>query len=89
MKLVVEGMSCGHCVRTITTAMQELDPSAIVDIDLSTGKVCIGSNSIAVATATQAIQRAGYAVVAVLDEEPNGTMGEQAAARSCCGTCHA
>lgn len=89
MKLVVEGMTCGHCVRTITTAIQKLDNSALVDIDLSTGEVGIRSNSIGTTAATQAIQDEGYAVVAILYGETNVTSSEQPAAKSCCGTCHA
>jgi copper chaperone len=87
MKLVVEGMTCGHCVRTITTAIQKLDSSALVDIDLSTGHVGICSNGVSTKAATQAIQNEGYAVVAILDGEPDAS--EKAVKKSCCGTCHA
>lgn len=86
MKLRVEGMTCGHCVRAITTAVQKLEPTARVDIDLASGEVRIASTSITVAAATQAIGDAGYAVVAVLDDGPAATTGEQAAAKSCCAT---
>ena len=37
MNLVVEGMTCGHCVRTVTQAIQAVDPHALVDVDLSSG----------------------------------------------------
>lgn len=89
MKLVVEGMTCGHCVRTITNAIQKLDSSALVDIDLSTGHVDIRSDSVSTPSATRAIQDEGYAVVAILDGEPDVPTSERAAEKSCCGTCHA
>ena len=30
----VPGMSCGHCVRSVTEAVQGIDPSARVAVDL-------------------------------------------------------
>lgn len=41
--LRVQGMSCGHCVKTITHAIKTLDPSASVAVDLPTGRVSIDS----------------------------------------------
>ena len=32
-------MTCGHCVRTITQAVQALDPAALVQADLPTHQV--------------------------------------------------
>ena len=31
----VEGMTCGHCVRAVTQAVQAKDPAASVDVDLA------------------------------------------------------
>lgn len=87
MKLVVEGMTCGHCVLTITSAIQKLDPAASVDIDVSAGEVRIRSNSVAAGTASQAIQDAGYAVVGLLDQDEGGNSSP--ASSNCCGSCHA
>uniref|UniRef100_UPI0036D77A04 heavy-metal-associated domain-containing protein n=1 Tax=Streptomyces zhihengii TaxID=1818004 RepID=UPI0036D77A04 len=39
MNLVVEGMTCGHCVRTVTQAIQALDPHAQEVVDLGSGVV--------------------------------------------------
>ncbi len=41
--LKVQGMSCGHCVRAITQAIQARDPAAEVQIDLGAGEVRVGS----------------------------------------------
>ena len=35
MKMMVEGMTCGYCVRTITKAIQVLDASARVTVNLA------------------------------------------------------
>ncbi|HSC83470.1 MAG TPA: cation transporter [Pseudomonas sp.] len=37
--LKVSGMSCGHCVRAITSAVQGDDPAAEVQVDLGAGEV--------------------------------------------------
>ena len=35
----VEGMTCDHCVRAITGAVQAIDASAQVQVDLAAGEV--------------------------------------------------
>ncbi|HEF4763196.1 TPA: heavy-metal-associated domain-containing protein [Pseudomonas putida] len=39
----VEGMSCGHCVRAITQALQAKDPAASVRVDLAAKEVGVES----------------------------------------------
>jgi copper chaperone len=39
----VEGMSCGHCVKAITQAVQARDPAASVRIDLAAKEVGVES----------------------------------------------
>lgn len=85
MKLVVDGMTCGHCVRTITGAIGKIAQGAAVEIDLATGEVSI-SGDIDLATAVKAIGDEGYPVVAIL-EAGNGSTVEGAAGPSCCGSC--
>ncbi|MEE1947872.1 cation transporter [Pseudomonas alcaligenes] len=41
--LKVSGMSCGHCVRAITEAVQAEDPAADVQVDLANGEVRVAS----------------------------------------------
>ena len=40
--LDVKNMSCQHCVKSVTGAIQSLDAGAAVQVDLQTGKVQIG-----------------------------------------------
>lgn len=40
----VQGMTCGHCVKAVTSAIKDRDPSALVQIDLPTGEVIVESN---------------------------------------------
>lgn len=39
----VQGMSCGHCVKAITQALQSKDPAASVRIDLAAKEVGVES----------------------------------------------
>lgn len=55
----VQDMTCGHCVATITRAIQEADPAARVDIDLAQHLVKIDSAGNAAAI-EQTIKEAGY-----------------------------
>ena len=59
----VPGMTCGHCARTITNALQEIDPAAEVTIDLATKRVAVSSRA-SPEQLQKAIQNAGYDVPA-------------------------
>jgi len=39
----VQGMTCGHCVRAITRAVQSEDQAAEVQVDLGAGEVRVAS----------------------------------------------
>ncbi|WP_168233597.1 heavy-metal-associated domain-containing protein [Pseudomonas veronii] len=39
----VQGMTCGHCVRAVTQAVQGQDPAASVKVDLAAKKVEVES----------------------------------------------
>jgi copper chaperone len=57
----VQGMSCGHCVRAITQAVQSSDPAADVQVDLTSGEVRVESTLSAEAIVSL-ISTEGYAV---------------------------
>ncbi|MFG0415930.1 heavy-metal-associated domain-containing protein [Pseudomonas sp. zjy_8] len=59
----VSGMSCGHCVRTVTQAIKALDPAAQVDVDLAAGLVQVDSD-VPAAQLEAAIRGEGYEVSA-------------------------
>lgn len=61
LTLRVEGMSCGHCVRAVTEAVQEVAPGVGVQVDLSTGVVRVDGPAPPEAVA-HAIEEAGYRV---------------------------
>lgn len=41
---MVQGMSCGHCVRAVTQALQAVDAAAQVEVDLASGRVSVQSS---------------------------------------------
>ncbi|MGY4492225.1 heavy-metal-associated domain-containing protein [Pseudomonas sp. TE3610] len=57
----VQGMTCGHCVRAVTQAVQALDAAAVVEVDLANSKVRVQSQQ-SPAAIVDAIQEEGYKV---------------------------
>ena len=57
----VQGMSCGHCERAVTQAVQRVDPAAQIKIDRPAGKVEVQTSQPREAIA-KAIAEEGYAV---------------------------
>lgn len=57
----VQGMSCGHCVKAITNAVQARDPAASVRVDLATKEVGVESR-LEAAQIIEAISEEGYPV---------------------------
>ena len=39
----VEGMTCGHCIKAVTQAVQSQDPAASVKVDLAAREVGVES----------------------------------------------
>lgn len=61
--LQVQGMTCGHCERAVTQAVQQIDPQAKVQIDRASGKVELDTTAAREAVAA-AIAEEGYQVAA-------------------------
>lgn len=59
----VENMSCSHCVRAVTEAVQTRDPNARVTVDLGSKQVTVESSS-APELLSHAIAEAGFPVSA-------------------------
>lgn len=59
----VQGMSCGHCEKAVTSAILQLDPQAQVHIDRSQNRVEVNTEQPREAVA-EAIREEGYTVAA-------------------------
>ncbi|MCX4220722.1 MULTISPECIES: heavy-metal-associated domain-containing protein [Pseudomonas] len=57
----VEGMSCGHCVKAVTQAVQSKDPTASVRVDLAAKEVGVES-ALSAEQVIEAISEEGYAI---------------------------
>ena len=60
MKLIVEGMSCGHCVKAVTEALEGVSGvETVIDVSLETGEAVVeGSAPASVLVA--AIEEKGF-----------------------------
>jgi copper chaperone len=61
LEMHVDGMTCGHCVQSVTKALQARDPYARVQVDLAEGLVS-AETVLDRASAVQVIEAAGYKV---------------------------
>lgn len=59
----VNGMTCGHCVSSITKAVRSVDQGAEVQIDLASHRVQIEPRQANAGALAQAIREAGYTPV--------------------------
>lgn len=59
----VQGMTCGHCERAVTSAIRQLDPQAQVRIDRAQNRVEVDSLQ-ARERIAEAIREEGYTVSA-------------------------
>ena len=57
----VKGMTCAHCQRAVTQAIQSRDPGAKVDVDLEAGVVRV-EGGLDEAAIREAIEEEGYQV---------------------------
>ena len=59
----VEGMTCGHCVASVTEELSRLAGVTGVEVDLATGRVELSSDAdVDAADIARAVDEAGYAV---------------------------
>lgn len=57
----VAGMTCGHCVASVTEEILEIDGVDTVEVDLGTGSVVVGSAvALDEASVEAAVAEAGY-----------------------------
>ena len=82
----VNDMTCGHCVSSITKAVNAVDPGAQVRIDLAAHHVEIEPTGASAADLRDAIKEAGYTPVTI-DSHAGPAVAPAASARKgcCCG----
>ena len=59
----VKGMTCGHCVMSITEELEQVPGVSGVDVDLDRGRVVVRGDGFADDAIRAAVDEAGYEVV--------------------------
>lgn len=57
----IEGMTCAHCVRAVTQAIQQADPAATVSVDLAAGRADVSGGTADAGRIIAAVSAEGYA----------------------------
>ena len=61
--VTVTGMTCGHCVRSVTEELTKLNGVADVDVDLASGRVTLHTSApVGPEALRAAVEEAGYEV---------------------------
>jgi copper chaperone len=82
----VKDMTCGHCISTITEAVNQVDKEAKVTADLPAHLISISASSADEATLSAAIAAAGYTPTPVhVSSRPSTIPPVKAAGGCCCG----
>ncbi|WP_221583678.1 heavy-metal-associated domain-containing protein [Microbacterium sp. G2-8] len=63
----VQGMTCQHCVMSVTEEVREIDGVEQVDVDLASGRLDVTAPSLDDAAVKAAVEEAGYALAAAGD----------------------
>ncbi len=82
----VNDMTCGHCLSSITQAVNAVDPGAKVRTDLPTHRVEIEPTRASATELRDAVEQAGYTPVAI-DSPAAPAVAPAASGRKgcCCG----
>ena len=62
--LQIDGMSCGHCVKAVRQALDDLDGVEVRNVEIGTAEVRYDPAAVDPAQIDEAIDEAGYTVLA-------------------------
>jgi copper chaperone len=62
--MIIAGMTCNHCVMSVTEEVSEIPGVTAVDIDLATGRMTVQGEGYGEEAVKAAVAEAGYEVVA-------------------------
>ena len=60
---IVEGMTCGHCRKSVIEEVLQVEGVKGVDVDLDSGQVTVAGETFADDAVAKAIDEAGYTLV--------------------------
>ena len=62
IRMNVEGMTCSHCVRTVTESLQNVPGVTAVDVSLTTGTARVEGENLDRTALRMAVEEVGYTV---------------------------
>jgi len=65
-KVLIEGMSCGHCVKRVEAALKEVPGVKAVTVDLGKKRATVEGDALDDAALTGAVTEAGYQVTEII-----------------------
>ena len=60
--LTITGMSCGHCVRSVRTALESVDGVEVEDVHVGGARVRYDDEAVDPAALARAVEEEGFAV---------------------------
>ncbi len=60
IELAITGMTCGHCVRAITNAVQDVEGVTSATVDLASNSAKVEGGAIDIKKILEAIEEEGY-----------------------------
>ena len=60
--LTVVGMTCDHCVRSVTEEVSEVAGVTEVEVDVTSGRLTVSGSGVSDAAIEAAVEEAGYEV---------------------------
>lgn len=63
LTLMIDGMTCGHCVAQVAKALQEVEGVKVEQVKLGTASVSFNPDSASPESITRAVEDQGYEVL--------------------------
>ena len=63
--IIIEGMSCNHCVMAVKNALSEIEGVSNVEVELDNNKAIVEGKNLLDNTLKEAVEEAGYDVIQI------------------------
>ena len=63
--IIIEGMSCNHCVMAVKNALSEIEGVSNVEVELDNNRAIVEGENLLDNTLKEAVEEAGYDVIEI------------------------
>lgn len=63
VRLDIEGMSCGHCVKTVRSALEQVEGVDVLEVEIGSAIIVLDTDSADLQAVTTAVDDTGFQVV--------------------------